>query len=303
VALGDLDGDGVPDVVCGADGSAPISFTPTALSQAVVGQPYNQTVTAGGGAGILSVSFSLSAPLPPGLSAAVRGNTLTISGTRTGPGAISATVPADDRLEANGEPLVNVWALDGSRQLSPNIFAFEHGFHGGVRVAVGDLDGDGKLEIIAAAGPGGLPLVQLINGQTFQLLRRFQVFGSGFAGGVNVAAGVLDAPGGAPRLVGAHGGEGNPNNAPVVRVFGGNGALLTDYVFAFESGYHGGVNVGTTLDGRGRAWVLAAPARAHEPRVDVFSAAFSLLPQSFTVIDATTKLADANFADGVSVGG
>jgi len=37
--------------------------------------------------------------------------------------------------------------------------------------------------------------------------------------------------------------------------------------------------------------------------VDVFSAGFTLLPQSFTVIDATTKLADANFANGVAVGG
>jgi hypothetical protein len=37
--------------------------------------------------------------------------------------------------------------------------------------------------------------------------------------------------------------------------------------------------------------------------VDVFNAAFNLLPQSFTVIDAATKLADANFANGVSLGG
>jgi len=33
------------------------------------------------------------------------------------------------------DPYINVWALDGSRQLSTNVFAFERGFHGGVRVA------------------------------------------------------------------------------------------------------------------------------------------------------------------------
>src|SRR5205807_2653957 len=119
----------------------PISFSPASLPPAVVGQPYNQTITAAGGAATLGLTFVLSAPLPPGLSAAVSGATLTISGTPTGPGAIDVSLTADDRADANGEPLVNVWSLDGRSQRSPNVMAFEHGFHGGVRVAVGDLDG------------------------------------------------------------------------------------------------------------------------------------------------------------------
>src|SRR5262249_15303895 len=125
----------------------------------------------------------------------------------------------------------------------------------------------------------------------------------GFKGGVTVATGVLDASGIARILVGADGGDGSLSNEPVMRVFDGQGDMLTDYVFAFEQSYHGGINVGTTRDGRERAWALAAPARPHDPQVDVFSAGFALLPQSFTVLDAATKLADANFANGVAVGG
>jgi hypothetical protein len=134
-------------------------------------------------------------------------------------------------------------------------------------------------------------------------MRRFQVFDTGFGGGVTVTTGVLDASGVARILVGADGGDGNPNDKPVFRVFGGNGALLTDYVFAFEPSYHGGINMGTTLDGRGLALVLAAPARAHTPQVDIFSADLMLPPQTFTVLTPGTNTSDPNFANGVNLGG
>src|SRR5262249_41921277 len=195
-----------------------------------------------------------------------------------------------------GAPYFNVWSVTG-QQVGPNVYAFEKGFHGGVRVAVGDVNGDGRPEVIASAGPGGQPFVQVINLaaggplgllSTYSFGARFLAFSSGFLGGVTVAAGVLDASGASRLVVGADAGDGSPNDAPVLRLFAGNGTLLTDSVFAFEQGYHGGVNVATSLDGRGRAWALAAPARARSPInpvVDVFSAAFALLPQSFSVID------------------
>jgi hypothetical protein len=220
----------------------------------------------------------------------------------------------DGRLEVvtspdaapNSDPFLNIWDLNGNR-VGPNVFAFEVGFHGGVRVAVGDVTGDGRPEIIASAGPGGFPFVQILNvaaggalgsPSTYTPGPRFQVFGTGFQGGVRVATGVLDASGIARILVGADAGDNAPFDEPVMRTFSGSGTLLTDDVFAFEASCHGG----TTRDGRGQAWVLAAPARTHAPQVDIFSAGFALLPQSFTVLDAATKLADANFADGVAVG-
>jgi hypothetical protein len=202
----------------------------------------------------------------------------------------------------NSDPFFNVWSLDGKTQLSPNVFAFEQGFHGGVRVAIGGVDGNGKNQIIASAGPGGLPFVQVVNGQTFALEKRFLAFGAGFTGGVTVAAGPLDASGVSRIVVGADAGDNAPFDAPVLRTFDGQGDLLTDSVFAFEPTYHGGVNVATSLDGRGRAWVLATPARAHNPQIDIFSAGFNLL-QAQTITDAVTKVADANFANGVCVGG
>jgi hypothetical protein len=432
-----------------------IAFSPTTLPPAVAGQPYSQTVTAGGGAinattgaQALTLTFAADGALPPGLTFAVNGNTLTISGTPARAGSVGLVITATDRanttasapyaltvnaapaqtstlfavgagpggkavvdvydsatgafkyqfqafetgftggvrvavardgsgrdiiavaagpggflvrtfvagptgvtnlgqiqpfgtftggifvalgdLQGNGQlevvcgadadpvpggdpnylPIVNVWNLAGTMQLSPNVPAFEKGFHGGVRVAVGDVDGSGKNEIVATAGPGGFAFVEVINGQTFKLGNRFDAFDQvtpqgldrGFKGGVTVATGILDASGIARILVGADAGDNNPNDAPVMRTFDNTGKLLVGPVFAFEPAYPGGVNVATSLDGRGRAWVLATPARAHNPQIDIFSAGFNLL-QTQTITDAVTKVADANFATGVSVGG
>lgn len=53
---------------------------------------------------------------------------------------------------ANGDsPQVLAFTGKG-RRLKQNFFAYEQDFHGGVRVAAGDVDGDGTLEIVT--GPG-----------------------------------------------------------------------------------------------------------------------------------------------------
>ena len=63
---------------------------------------------------------------------------------------------------AGGGPHVRVFTM-GGRALSPGFFAYDYRFRGGVNVAVGDLDGDGKGEIITGAGPGGGPHVRVFN--------------------------------------------------------------------------------------------------------------------------------------------
>src|SRR6266542_3224234 len=65
--------------------------------------------------------------------------------------------------DAGGQPRVKVYdAVTG--QLSMNFLAFESSFTGGVRVATGDVTGDGVPDIIAAKGPGGGSLVRVFDG-------------------------------------------------------------------------------------------------------------------------------------------
>ncbi|NBW97448.1 MAG: hypothetical protein EBR28_12155, partial [Planctomycetia bacterium] len=81
--------------------------------------------------------------------------------------------------------------------------AFEENFPGGVRVAMGDVDGDGTAEVVAASGPGRPCEIrvfrQQITGGSTALVElpayRTQPFGPRYTGGVDVAVGDVDGDG------------------------------------------------------------------------------------------------------------
>jgi hypothetical protein len=62
-----------------------------------------------------------------------------------------------------GGPHVRVFTGTG-QDTGVGFFAYPAGFTGGVRVAAGDLTGDGQAEILTAAGPGGGPHVRAFTG-------------------------------------------------------------------------------------------------------------------------------------------
>lgn len=89
--------------------------------------------------------------------------------------------------KASGTGKVKIFDPDGMEMDS--FYAFGQSFAGGTRVATGDIDGDGRIDIIAGKGPGSTPQVKIFGGMDQTLLASFLAFGEGFKGGVYVGTG------------------------------------------------------------------------------------------------------------------
>ena len=142
--------------------------------------------------------------------------------------------------------------FDSKTGLDVSSFFPYSGFTGGVRVATGDVNGDGRADVITGAGSGGLPHVKVFDGRTGGELMNFMAYGA-FTGGVFVAAGDVDGDGRAEIITGA--GAGSPGGH--VKVFSGaTGAELRSF-FAYPSGFSGGVRVAAgDVNGDGRADII-----------------------------------------------
>ena len=116
--------------------------------------------------------------------------------TSTGGDTTTTTTPTTP-------PPIDIWT-----PVLQEFMAYDMKFRGGVRVAAGDVSGDGKADIITAPGKGGGPHIRVFDATTGQVYREFMAFGSTFTGGVYVTAGDIDGDGQAEITVstGANGG-------------------------------------------------------------------------------------------------
>src|SRR6185295_279926 len=89
----------------------------------------------------------------------------------------------------------HVKAFTGRTQTNgASFFAYAPTFSGGVRVAAGDLNGDGAPDIITGSGPGSAQ-GKAFSGRDLSELHNFLPYDAGFAGGVFVAAGDVNGDG------------------------------------------------------------------------------------------------------------
>lgn len=70
--------------------------------------------------------------------------------------------------------------------LLQSFLAFDGEFVGGVRVAGGDIDRDGRDDIIIGAGPGAGSHVKVFDGDDLRLLYSRIIYEPGYRGGVSV---------------------------------------------------------------------------------------------------------------------
>ncbi len=165
----------------------------------------------------------------------------------------------------------------GGRDTGWSVTPFDANYLGGVDVAVGDVDGDGKGEIIAAQHLTGTALVRVYKynssaKSTMLPLASFSAFGAGFSGGVNVAAGDVMGDARAEIVVGTE-----LSNAARVRVFSitpgsGKATLLNQEFYPSGTGFSGGVDVavGDVVAG-GKQEIVTVPNTGAAARVKIYS--------------------------------
>lgn len=179
-------------------------------------------------------------------------------------GDVDGDARADVVAGAGGwsEPRVKIY--DGRGEERASFPAFDEGFQGGVRVATGDLDGDGKAEVLAGTGPSGPPVVRVFDA-TGQRKASFFAFDPSYTGGIYVAAGDLDGDGRGEIVVGA-------GSTGEVRVFDASGVRRTSFTaYAPASDYSGGVRVAAgDVDGDGKAEIVTGPGSVRPVDVEIF---------------------------------
>jgi len=166
--------------------------------------------------------------------------------------------------------------------------AFPGTVRGGVFVAAGDVNGDGRADIIVAPDAGAPPLVRVYDGKSAALLASFYAFDPAFTGGVSVAAGDVNGDGHDDIITGA------AINGHVKVFSGSTGAEIRSFL-AFP-GFNGGVSVGAAdVNYHGHADVIVgAGPGAPGGHVKVFDGLTSHQLLSFFAFDP-------NFPGGVRV--
>lgn len=161
---------------------------------------------------------------------------------------------------AGYEPLVQVY--DSSGNLLHEFHAYHPNFRGGVRVALGDVDGDGSPEIITGAGPGGGPHIRVFESDG-TLIGQFFAFAESSRHGVFVSVGDVDVDGRDEIAVSADaGGQGQ------VKVF----TLAGENLISLQP--FGNVDFGlrtslADINNNQQAEIIVAPAANSSPEVKV----------------------------------
>jgi uncharacterized protein YkwD len=176
-------------------------------------------------------------------------------------------------------------------QLIREFMAYETSFRGGVYLAVGDVNGDGKADVITGTGVGGGPLVKVWDGATGAMLSSYYAYASAFRGGVTVAAGDVNGDGKDDIVVGT----GVGGNSTIHVYDGGTFAMLQGFSMQ-SSNLVGGVRVAAMdLDGDGKADLLVSGGRGSA------AAAYGYNGQTLSNLRTFTAF-DPSFLGGVYVG-
>jgi len=150
---------------------------------------------------------------------------------------------------SGGGPHVRIFSLTG-KILNPGFFVFDKNFRGGVNLTLGDVNNDGRGEIIVAPVKGLPPTVKILNEQG-TVLNSFLAYDKNFRGGVNLVVGDANNDGQNVLVTGAASG------GPHLRIFDYTGRLVGQFM-AYDPASGTGITVMIAdTNGDGKNEILA----------------------------------------------
>jgi FG-GAP-like repeat/FG-GAP repeat len=199
-------------------------------------------------------------------------------------------------------PTVKVFDGVSGRQVM-SFDAYDKSFRGGVNIAIGDIDGDGRADIVTGAGGGGgshvkvfsgaglfptdpFAAIQVAPGPHAYLIREFFAYDPKYLVGARVA--VADVNGdGRDDIITAP----NQNGGPHIRVFSGTDGTVYREWFAYDAKFTGGVFVAAgDLNGDGRAEVITGMGANGIGEVKVFDGLTNRTTMSFVPDSAGVRI-------------
>jgi len=273
-----------------------------AVSGTFIGLPQNSTFTVG------NYTFRISYTGGTGNDV-----TLTVTSVVSPPVVVVPGVKQTfaTAADAGGGPMVTVNYSDGHTK---SFFAYDQNFTGGVRIAMGDINGDGFSDLVTATGIGGGPHIKVwdLRTGTPMQVASFFAFESNFTGGLYIACGNLNndvnpntgkvyddiivgaGPGGGPRITAFAGAQ----------AFAINQSTVLVNFFAYAPQFTGGVTVAAAdRTGDGIDEIVTGAGFGGGPNVTVFQLQQTAPGQFNQVVIQNFFAFDTLFTGGIYVAG
>jgi len=176
-------------------------------------------------------------------------------------------------------------------QIFPRFNAYSSSFRGGVSITAGDVNGDGKDEIITSQQSGSKSEIKafaLVNGRFRQYSLSFLAYPRGFVGGSNLAVGQLNSSLAQEIIAGP-----GRNYQPQVKTFYQNNNRfhnLNTGLLAYKAAFRSGVSVASAdVDMDGTDEIITAPAAGSDAIIKIYKANGKTLIRSFRAFPKTFR--------------